>query len=211
MPKGADNEGQVLDKVPGPQVRFETQERPDLLGGVVTVKVVPDGAGDALTCIPYYAWCHRGQNEMAVWFLTKPEDRLASHCWGMDSVEACFDGREPKNFERSQHPAIHLVGPPRQRPNGSNAGSSSRRRSRPSRSTGSTTPATARCRVPAELAAAVQGRQGVEAGGGRCRVRRRNATSTTGSTFTPVTTTALRLEVSLQPGFSGGVLEWKTE
>ncbi|MFA7006489.1 MAG: transcriptional initiation protein Tat, partial [Verrucomicrobiia bacterium] len=28
-------------------------------------------------------------------------------------------------------------------------------------------------------------------------------------TFTPVTTTALRLEVQLQPKFSGGILEWR--
>ena len=28
-------------------------------------------------------------------------------------------------------------------------------------------------------------------------------------TFTPVTTTALRLEVQLQPHFSGGILEWR--
>jgi hypothetical protein len=30
-------------------------------------------------------------------------------------------------------------------------------------------------------------------------------------TFTPVTTTALRVEATLQRGFSGGILEWKTE
>lgn len=30
-------------------------------------------------------------------------------------------------------------------------------------------------------------------------------------TFTPVTTTALRLEAQLQPSFSGGILEWKVE
>ena len=28
-------------------------------------------------------------------------------------------------------------------------------------------------------------------------------------TFEPVTTDALRLEVQLQPGFSGGILEWR--
>jgi hypothetical protein len=30
-------------------------------------------------------------------------------------------------------------------------------------------------------------------------------------TFKPVQTTALRLEVQLQPGFSGGILRWKVE
>jgi hypothetical protein len=30
-------------------------------------------------------------------------------------------------------------------------------------------------------------------------------------TFTPIETTALRLEVRLQPGWSGGILEWTAE
>ncbi len=30
-------------------------------------------------------------------------------------------------------------------------------------------------------------------------------------TFSPVETMALRLEVQLQPGMSGGILEWKVE
>jgi DUF1680 family protein len=64
--EGADNDGKVLNRVfPGAEVKFETQERPDLLGGVVTVKM------NALTLIPYYAWCHRGANEMSVWFRAK--------------------------------------------------------------------------------------------------------------------------------------------
>ena len=69
--EGADNGGKVFDKVPGRDVRFETQSRPDLLGGVVTVKIVPAGQGDSLECIPYYAWCHRGGNQMRVWFPVK--------------------------------------------------------------------------------------------------------------------------------------------
>jgi hypothetical protein len=30
-------------------------------------------------------------------------------------------------------------------------------------------------------------------------------------TFNPVNTSALRLEVDLQPGFSGGILEWRVK
>jgi uncharacterized protein len=69
--EGADNGGKVLDKVFAGKVAFQTQTRPELFGGVVTVKMVPEGSADALTCIPYYAWCHRGANEMRVWFPTK--------------------------------------------------------------------------------------------------------------------------------------------
>lgn len=65
--EGADNDGKVLGKVPM-DVWFETQERPDLFGGIVTIKAEPQGLGDALTLIPYCFWANRGPNEMAVWF-----------------------------------------------------------------------------------------------------------------------------------------------
>ena len=71
--EGADNGGQVLDKVFTGKVSFQTQDRPDLLNGIVTVKLADEASGAALTCIPYYAWCHRGPNEMRVWFPTKAE------------------------------------------------------------------------------------------------------------------------------------------
>ena len=70
--EGADNEGRVLDKVFPGKVRFDVQPHPDLLGGVATVKMSSEDGGAALTCIPYYAWCHRGPNEMRVWFPTGP-------------------------------------------------------------------------------------------------------------------------------------------
>ena len=70
--EGADNDGSVLSKAPGPDVRFQLIERPDLLGGLVQIKMTPKENGDPLTMIPYYAWCHRGANEMAVWLPKKP-------------------------------------------------------------------------------------------------------------------------------------------
>lgn len=69
--EGADNHGKVLDKVFPGKVTFQTQARPDLLGGLVTVKMASDNSTNALSCIPYYAWCHRGANEMRVWFPVK--------------------------------------------------------------------------------------------------------------------------------------------
>ncbi len=68
--EGADNAGKVLDKVLAGKVRFETEWRPDLLGGLVSIKATPEDKQNALTCIPYYAWCNRGANEMRVWFPT---------------------------------------------------------------------------------------------------------------------------------------------
>ncbi len=66
--EGADNGGRVLDWAPSGQLTFSLENQPRLLGGVATVKVRTDGDENALTCIPYYAWCHRGPNEMRVWF-----------------------------------------------------------------------------------------------------------------------------------------------
>ena len=70
--EGADNDGHVLDKVFPGKVRFEVEQKPALLGGVATVKMSAEQGDATLTCIPYYAWCHRGPNEMRVWFPLAP-------------------------------------------------------------------------------------------------------------------------------------------
>ena len=95
--EGTDNGGKVLAKVLSKDSRFEIVERPDLLGGIVAVKIIPPGKGDAITTIPYCLWENRGPNEMTVWFRTRPAPWDASWCFPRDSIEACFDGRVPKN------------------------------------------------------------------------------------------------------------------
>jgi DUF1680 family protein len=66
--EGADNGGKVLDKVFPGKISLQEQYRTDLLGGLVTAKMVSKQGGDVLNLIPYYAWCNRGPNEMRVWF-----------------------------------------------------------------------------------------------------------------------------------------------
>lgn len=68
--EGADNGGKVLDKVLGEKLHFQADWQPNMLGGVTVIRVSTPGAKDALKLIPYYAWCHRGPNEMRVWFPT---------------------------------------------------------------------------------------------------------------------------------------------
>jgi DUF1680 family protein len=68
--EGADNAGRVLGKVFPGKLRLEVLEPSDLLGGIVPLRM-SSAAGESLTCIPYYAWCHRGSNEMRVWFPTR--------------------------------------------------------------------------------------------------------------------------------------------
>jgi len=92
----ADNSKGVLDTVLPGKLEMRAEFQPKLLGGIETIQVVAVKPGTKLTAIPYYAWGHRGPNEMRVWQPTRSETRLSSHCWEMDSVDACFDGKEPK-------------------------------------------------------------------------------------------------------------------
>jgi DUF1680 family protein len=77
--EAVDNGGRVFNLVLPDDARLEARHRPDLLGGVTVV------AGRALAlhasengrsvvtreqdfvAVPYYAWAHRGEGEMAVW------------------------------------------------------------------------------------------------------------------------------------------------
>ena len=69
--EGVDNGGHVLDRVLAGKVSFKAQPHPELLGGITTVDVLSGTGGQKVTCIPYYAWCNRGANEMRVWFPVK--------------------------------------------------------------------------------------------------------------------------------------------
>jgi DUF1680 family protein len=72
--EGADNNGKVLDIELDERSEMESEFRENLLGGVTVLTASGcriDERGKRkpakLTMIPYYSWCHRGANEMAVW------------------------------------------------------------------------------------------------------------------------------------------------
>jgi DUF1680 family protein len=82
--EGADHQGKVLNIALPDRAALTAERREDMLGGVTvllgTAKSVLWHERDdrsvtdvALTAIPYYAWCHRGANEMAVWIPRDPE------------------------------------------------------------------------------------------------------------------------------------------
>jgi hypothetical protein len=83
--EGPDNNDKVLDLVIPDDVETKTQFRPDLLGGVVTIRGLAETAKRTLdgrivadskrafTAIPYYAWAHRGRAAMTVWPARSPE------------------------------------------------------------------------------------------------------------------------------------------
>ena len=148
---------------------------------------------------------------MRVWFPTRPEVQLASHCWGLDSIGACFDGKEPKKSSDHGIPRFTWW---------DHKGSGEwvvRTFDKPTAVSAASVywfddTGAGSCRVPKSW------RLMYKAGGDWKPVTRDGASDFTTYldrynrvSFTPVTTTALRLEVQLQPQFSGGILEWKCE
>lgn len=75
--EGADHDGQVLSISLPDGAKLTAEHRADLLGGVtvLTGEGRRDNASVPLTFIPYYAWCHRGANEMQVWIPRATEGR----------------------------------------------------------------------------------------------------------------------------------------
>jgi uncharacterized protein len=129
--EGADHDGKVMHMFLPDDAALTAAHRPDLLGGVTVLTgtargVFRDDAGDIeqrpvdMTMIPYYAWCHRGANEMQVWI--------------------------PRTADLARVPPIPTI-----------------------------------------------------------------ASTAEAAAFNPLTTAGLRIEARLQPGFSGGILEWRVE
>ena len=73
--EGADNPKGVANLILPPDAELQSEYHGDLLGGIVTLtgrgQIRQDGKKNLedidVVAIPYYAWAHRGKNEMAVW------------------------------------------------------------------------------------------------------------------------------------------------
>ena len=69
--EGIDHEGHVLDLKLPRKGKMDSNFRSDLWGGVNVISGEAQnnqGEMQAFMAIPYYAWSHRGQGEMGVWF-----------------------------------------------------------------------------------------------------------------------------------------------
>ncbi|GAB3807330.1 glycoside hydrolase family 127 protein [Spirosoma humi] len=64
--EGVDNGGKALTLAIPAGMTFTPTLQPEKLGGIVSLS--GNAPGRSLNLIPYYAWSHRGPNEMAVWF-----------------------------------------------------------------------------------------------------------------------------------------------
>ncbi|MBN2448724.1 MAG: glycoside hydrolase family 127 protein [Phycisphaerae bacterium] len=234
-----DNDGKVLNLVLPDDVTFQTKIEPDLLGGVMVLdgsacSMRHDAkTGEliktkrSLRLIPYYAWAHRGPGEMEVWHARTPSAceplpiptiasqskvtvshtrDFAEPLW---SPAAVNDLNEPKSsndadayhytwwdhkgtaewvqYDFAGEQTIAAVEvywfDDREKENGG-------------------------CRVPQSW------RLLYKAGDQWQPVEPKAALGVEPNAFNrvefkPVTTTGLRLEVQLQPEFSGGLLEWR--
>jgi DUF1680 family protein len=230
--EAADNEGSVTDVVVADDTTLQSDFRGDVLGGLNVVTGTAaravrkeDGSVDltptTITAIPYFAWAHRDIGEMAVWLArdpklarVKPAPTIAStarvsasHCWSGDTVEALNDQAEPRSSIDHDIPRLtwwdHRGG-------------------------------TEWIQYDLAKSTEIFGSDVYwfdDTGRGQCRLpkswrllyREKNewksvdAASSYGVEkdkfnevrFASVTTDALRLEVQLKDGFSGGVLEWR--
>ncbi len=229
--EGADHDGRVREMWMADDVTLTPQHIDNLLGGITVLKGEADAAyrqkdgsvasrPRAITFIPYYAWCHRGANEMVVWIPRSPKQAAvrplptiaglsrvsASHTWHTDSTTALNDAQEPTSSHDHDIPRFTWW---------DHCGTAEW--------------------VQYDLARPTTVSQIAvywfdDTGKGSCRVPRSwkllyrdgdawrevttkadFGTATNGYnrvSFTPVKTDALRIEVQLQPQFSGGILEW---
>ncbi len=232
--EGADHEGTVRPMWLADNVTLAAEHKSDLLGGVTVLKGEAsavyrseDGTvrsrPKAITMIPYYAWCHRGANEMVVWIPDTPNDAVvpplptiagtsrasASHTWQADHVAALNDQMEPKSSGDQEIPRFTWW---------DHRGTSEwvqydfGRPTKVSKASVYWFDDTGRgqCRVPQSWKLLY--RQGQE-------WKPVNSPAQFGTAkdqfvevgFAPVETDALRIEVQLQPDFSGGILEWRVE
>ncbi|MBN2560801.1 MAG: glycoside hydrolase family 127 protein [Phycisphaerae bacterium] len=227
--EGADHDGHVLNVALPDNAAIRPEMRSDLLGGITVLRGNGQAVGSnengrrvvraiELTAIPYYAWCHRGANEMAVWLprdaeavppppLTAGFRASGSHCFSNDTIGALNDGLLPASSSDHGIPRMTWW---------SHKG----------------TAEWLQYDLPKPMKiTSVDVYWFDDTGRGGCRVPQSwRLLYRDGNTWKPVAnprgfgvqkdrfnearfddvqTEALRLEVQLQPGFSGGVLEWR--
>lgn len=241
--EAVDNGFDVRTAVLAKDPQFETDFRPDLLGGIVVIKATA-ADGRRLTAIPYHLWDHRDPGPMVVWVrqvgksrspdpgdptwegkLYRPVDPAkltaeesltvlelarpsASHCWTNDSVEALNDGLEPKDSNDHGIPRFTWW---------DHRGTQEWVQyewDKPVSLKGvrvywfDDEPRGGHCRLPASWRILYrQGENWVPAKVPGEVPTLKNAWSEV--LFDTVQTTGLRLEVQLQPNWSGGILEWQ--
>jgi hypothetical protein len=212
-----------------PDSPLSSEYRPDLLGGVAVVKCAlrsrqkgePSSRPVNLDAIPYFAYLNRGPSELRVWIpeaesgadaetLALSAQPTASHCHPGDSVDALQDGIVPAQSSDTGKPRmswwdhkgtaewVQYDLPPATRVSRARVFWFADR------------PGNGGCDLPRSWRLLYWNGNNwapvANPSGYGLLADRFNEV-----TFRPVTTTSLRLEVQLQPDWSGGICEWEIE
>ncbi|MFZ5519009.1 MAG: glycoside hydrolase family 127 protein [Candidatus Zhuqueibacterota bacterium] len=228
-----DNGGHALNLLMPENTELRAEHKPDLLNGVTVLTGQVFGLygekdnvqkkQQEFLAIPYYAWAHRGQGEMAVWLpylesVAKPlipqtpgvkAKASTSHTWMTDSEKALNDGIDPERSNDVSIPRFtwwdHKGTLEWVQYDFEKVEKISETAVYWFDDSGS-----GGCRTPQSWRLLFQsGREWKEvtnaSGFGVAKDRYNRAT------FDPIETKAVRLEVRLQPEFSAGVLEWRVK
>jgi hypothetical protein len=231
--EAADNGGHVRSIWMPDDAQLVAERRSDLLGGVTVItgsafalrREEADGPIQSepveVTAIPYYAWDHRAPGEMAVWIPTGAElaqaippatlastSRVtASHCWEADSPDAVNDQREPESSADHSVPRMTWW---------DHKGTTEWIQYEFDEERWVSTSSiywfddtgAGGCRVPESwrLLVLEEGRWKPAPAASRYGVEPNTFNHVE---FDPIKTSAVRLEVKLQDGYSGGILEWR--
>ena len=227
-----DNDGRVSHLIVPDEAALETERQEELLGGLVVIR----GEVEALyegrapnsretrkkpfLAIPYYAWAHRGQGEMAVWLAREPSkaqpfprptiaSKAKAAASGGREAWPVNDLRQPKSSNDQSLPYLHWW------PNKGTVEWVELKLEQPMilsqvevywfDDTGR-----GECRVPASW------RVLYPSGETWLPVQNLNAYSVEKDVynrvkFRPIRTRALRLEIEIQKEFSAGVHEWRIQ
>ena len=235
--ESVDNPEGIRQLVVFPEATFTTEFKPDLLGGVTVVRGqvhacdFEDGKRSLkpaeLMAVPYYANANRAPSAMRVWLPANSDKAVpaprnhasASHCWHLDSVDAINDGVVPAKSSDTSQPRLSWWD---QKGTTEWAELDFPEATKVGKARVfwfADKPVNGGCDVPEKWSILYKDGDTwspVNAGDGWKPVEqpsnygvapdRFNAVS-----FTPVQTTALRIQVQLKPGWSGGICEWEVE
>ena len=221
--EAVDNGGRVHDLVLPDDAPLTPSVEPTLLGGVTVlhgkarrIDAEHKAAPADLVAVPYYAWCHRTPGEMTVWLPRTPEaldksplPASASHTYENDSLAALSDGRVPKSSNDQTIPRFtwwdHRGTTEWVQYDFPQPGKLRKVEVYWFDDTG-----VGKCRVPASWRLLYKTRDEWRP------VQTKDAFGVAKDrfnevTFEPVESPCLRIEVKLQDGFSGGILEWRIQ
>jgi DUF1680 family protein len=235
--ESVDNPAGLRQLVVLPDAAFTTEFKPDLLGGVMVVRGQvsacdfadgkPSLKPEELVAVPYYANANRAPSAMRVWLPASADKAVpaprnhasASYCWRLDSVDAIQDGVVPAKSSDTTQTRLSWW---------DHKGTAEWAELDFPKATNvskvrvfwfADRPVNGGCDVPEKWS--VQYKEGdtwnpLKNGDGWKPVEHPSDFGVAPDrfnevTFTPVKTTALRIQVQLKPDWSGGIFEWEFE